>query len=101
MKTYRVNPSFVLRDIDGIYFLIDITRKDYYDRREITSFNQTMYQLCTFMCEAGSFCDDDLTEQFKKLFIIHSKEQELQIELDVKNCIVDLCKIGFIEENDV
>ena len=98
MKKYRVNLEFITRDIDGIYFLIDITRKDYYDVREITSLNQTMYLLCTLMRKAEVFCDVELTDQFKALFLIHSREQEVQIEQDVQNCIASLCKIGFIKE---
>ncbi len=98
MKKYRVNHAFVPRDIDGIYFLVDITRKDYYDIREITSLNKTMYLLCTLMSKSGIFCDDELTDQFKALFLVHSKEQEIQIEQDVQNCIVSLCETGFIEE---
>lgn len=97
MKVYRTNLSFIPRDIDGIYFLVDITRKDYYDRKEITSLNHTMYLLCTLMREAGVFRDDVLIEQFKALFLIHNKEQEIQIEQDVQNCIATLCEIGFIE----
>lgn len=98
MRTYRVNHAFIPRDIDGIYFLVDITRKDYYDVREIKTLNQTMYLLCMLMHKLDVFCADELTDQFKLLFLIHGKDQEVQIEQDVQNCIVSLCEIGFIEE---
>ena len=98
MRTFHVNHAFVPRDIGGIYFLVDITRKDYYDIREITSLNQPMYLLCTLMSKSEVFCDNELTDQFKALFRIRSKEQETQIEQVVQNCITSLCKTGFIKE---
>lgn len=100
MKTYRVNPLIIPRDIDGVYFLVDIARKDYYDRRQITSLNQSMYLLCTIMRELSTFNEEVLTERFKGLFFIRDKAQEIQIGKDVQSCIIALCEIGFIEVAD-
>jgi len=98
MKTYRLHPDLVPRDIGGIYFLVDIGDKHYYDRRRIQATNRTAFLLVTLMRDLETFTEEELIQAFSGLFAVEDEEQAQQIRQDVLQCLETLRGCGYVTE---
>lgn len=95
MHTYKISDRFILRDIAGIYFAVDIKNKRLYDDKKLLTLNKTAYIL---LCVAGkkiSFTDDDLADSFIKLLV--GDYNYAEVKKDILNFITFAQDKGLIE----
>lgn len=57
---YKLNKSFVLRDIGGIYFAVDITNKKLYEEKKIYTLNKIGYTLLRIAEKQETFSAETL-----------------------------------------
>ena len=95
---YKVKGDVIPRDIAGIYFLVDISEKDYYSKKEIFSTNQTGYEQFKIMQDLNVFTIDDLVSRFIMCLTDYTDELYAPILSDTTAFIRDLITAGYVEE---
>lgn len=96
---YIVREGIIPRDIAGVYFLIDIHDKSYYDSKKIYTTNQIGYELCSIMMKkTDGFIITDIVDELKRLLINYSDDLYNQIISDVNKFVKELSRIGYILE---
>lgn len=95
MHTYKISDNFILRDIAGIYFAVDIKNKRLYDDKKLLALNKTAYTLLCIAVEKVSFTFDNLAASFLKLLVGDFNNSE--VKKDIRNFISFARDKGLIE----
>lgn len=95
---YHVKEDVIPRDIAGVYFLVDITEKDYYSKKEIFSTNETGYELFKIMKRLSVFSVVDVLQEFVKLLNDYNDNMYDMILEDTEKFIADLVSASYLEE---
>lgn len=94
---YRIKEGIIPRNIAGIYFLVDITEKDYYFKKEIFSTNNIGYIQFNIMKELSIFSLYDILQHFIKLLDDYKENMYDQIFKDTESFIANLLSVGYLE----
>ena len=86
-KTYKIRKGIIFRNIDNIYFLIDIHNKNYFS-------GESFY----IIKENENINFDGLLSKFIKFIGEYTKEIYEKIILDVSAFVNNLIKIGYLLE---
>ena len=87
-----------MRDIAGIYFLVDIEEKRYYKDKVIPSFNDTGKELIKIMYKLQRFDEIEVYKEFILLINYVDFELEEIIKNDISEFIKELIDKGYLEE---
>ena len=93
---YFIRDNLVLRNIDGIYLIVDIENKYYIDRKHIQRVNLIGSILFKFMIELKSFSIESLYQKlvpYIKNFNVHMEDK---IKDDIKKFINSLEKLNYV-----
>lgn len=93
---YRFNNDFVLRDIGGIYFAVDITDKYIYKNKKMYSVNKTAFVLLQIAQNKSIFSVEDLFNDFLPLLNAQSINKD-EILNDLYLFCEDSTKRGMLE----
>ena len=95
---YRAKDEIIPRDIAGIYFLVDITEKSYYAKKEIYSTNEIGYEQFRIMKRLSVFSVRDMLQEFIMLLNNYNDDMYNAILKDAEVFVADLVAAGFLEE---
>ncbi len=95
---YRAKDEVIPRDIAGIYFLVDITEKDYYSKKEIYSTNEIGYEQFKIMKMLSVFSVPDMLQEFIKLLNDYNDNMYDMILKDAERFVANLITAGYLEE---
>ena len=91
---YDFNKNYVLRDIGGIYFVVNIADKDIYRNKKIYSVNRTAFALLEIAKRKQLFSPEDLLDEFVSL-LSGDIDREL-IRKDLTDFCIDSLKKGML-----
>ena len=97
---YFIRDNLVLRNIDGIFLIVDIEDKYYSDRKRIQRINLIGSVLFKFMLELKSFIAEDLYQKLVPHIKNFNINMEQKIRDDIERFIKSLEKIKFIYSDD-
>lgn len=92
---YYISESFVLRDIGGIYFAVDITDKHVYKEKKIISLNEIGYTILKLAKEQKRFSAQSLTADLTRLLV--GDFDSARIQKDVDAFLVDIQNKGIVK----
>ena len=95
---YKVIKGIVPRNIDGIYFLINIYDKKCFVEGNLFTTNEMGYELFNLMKAQDIFTIDEITCKLIRNLIDFKEEMYCMILSDVKDFVQKLNDIGYIEE---
>ena len=95
---YIAKNEIVPRNIAGVYFLVDISERDYYIKKKIFSTNETGYTQFLIMKELGSFSIEDILCRFITLLTDYEESMYGQIYKDTKAFVMSLIAAGYLKE---
>lgn len=95
MYIYKISDRFILRDIAGIYFAVDIKNKRLYDDKKLINLNKTAYILLKSAVEKKFFTADDLNDSLIKL--LGGEFDCAEVKRDIYNFITYAHDKGLIE----
>lgn len=95
---YHVNEAIIPRDIAGVFFLVDITEKDYYSKKKIYSTNEIGYEQFRIMKQLSVFSVRSVLQEFIKLLNDYNDGMYAMILKDAEVFIADLVAAGYLEE---
>lgn len=96
---YQIAKEIVPRDIAQRYFLVDVTSKDYYDRKKIYATNQCGYELFRIMISInGPFAVADLFHKFVEKLTDYEEPMKETIEADIQMFLNELLAIEYIRK---
>lgn len=95
MKWFRKNDAFVLRDIGGIYFAVDIKNKRIYDEKKILSLNRMAYTFLSLAEKQKVFSSQTLGDALVPLLL--DNIDSVQVYKDIELFLLDLQRKGIIE----
>lgn len=96
VKYYAVREGIIARNIGGVYFLVDIHNKDYYNNKSLDRINQTGYEIVRIiqnrkLCNIVAIMSD-----FLGLLKQYDKSSKSCIEKDICSFIQQLVNKGYI-----
>ena len=97
---YFIRDNLVLRNIDGIFLIVDIEDKYYSDRKRIQRINLIGSVLFKFMLELKSFIAEDLYQKLVPHIKNFNINMEQKIRDDIERFIKSFEKIKFIYSDD-
>ncbi len=98
-KTYKIRKGIIFRNIDNIYFLIDIHNKNYFSGESFYNINKTGAIIWNIIKENENINFDGLLSKFIKFIGEYTKEIYEKIILDVSAFVNNLIKIGYLLED--
>ena len=93
---YFIRDNLVLRNIDGIYLIIDVENKYYIDRKHIQRVNLIGSILFKFMIELKSFSLENLYQKLIPHIKDFNIDMEFKIKDDIEKFIKSLEKSNFV-----
>ena len=93
---YTIREGIVARNIGGVYFLVDIHNKDYYNNKSLDRINQTGYEIVRIiqnrkLCNIVAIMSD-----FLELLIDYNQSLKDCIEKDIRSFIQELENKGYV-----
>ncbi len=93
---YFIRDNLVLRNIDGIYLIVDVENKYYIDRKHIQRVNLIGSILFKFMIELKSFSLENLYQKLIPHIKDFNIDMESKIKDDIEKFIKSLEKSNFV-----
>lgn len=93
---YMMNPDIILRDIGGIFFLIDITESGYHIDKQIYSINMTGKAIVEIIINNQNIKLDDLVKKFIELLVDYDVSIYDFIYSDVVEYLDVLIKLRYV-----
>ena len=93
---YRLSKGIVLRNIGGIFFLINIYEKDYYTERNLTVINNSGRLIFEIMLNFEYFTVQDIYQEVISLFDDPSDELKMSINADIEVFLGELFRLKFL-----
>lgn len=97
-KYYSLRDDLVLRNIGGIYFVVDIRDKECYDLKLLLSLNEMGKEIFNYMKKYGVFSIQGIVSYIENIIIDYTPEMHSKIEMDVKNYVFHMQKKGYVLE---
>lgn len=97
-KYYSMREGLVLRDIGGVYFLIDIHEKHYYDLKNLFSVNDTGKVILEYMEENKVCTLEGIVSNLRSLIKDYCVEMYPMIYSDCKKFVEQLQEAGYLQE---
>ena len=94
---YSVKEGLVLREIKGIYFVIDIHDKHFYRNKQVCCVNRIAYEIMKIVNDLKVFRIDDITRRLMPLFNKETRPTEEVLKKDVGDYILSLVKKGWAQ----
>lgn len=95
--TYKISKELVTRDIDGIFFIVDITNKHCFDLNRIYSLNQTAKIMFDIMNDLTAFTLEEVFERFIPELLSYRSTMKSEIMKDLLSFINTLLDLEYIE----
>lgn len=95
---YSLRNDLVLRDIGGLYFIIDIRDKECYDLKRLLSVNEMGKEIFKYMRKYGVFSMQGIVSYIESIIVDYKPELHSKIENDVKNYIMQMQQKGYVLE---
>lgn len=95
---YSLRNDLVLRDIGGIYFVIDVREKKCYDLKRLLSLNEMGKEIFKYMKKYGVFSIQGIVSYIESIIVDCKPELHLIIEKDVQNYILGMKEKGYVLE---
>ena len=92
---YKLKDGIFIRNIGGIYFIIDIFEPDYGKNKEILVINETGANIVEKMIEGKNFCLKDIVQEVKKIYY---DIPENILDKDITQLICRLIEESYVEE---
>lgn len=94
---FSMKAGLVVRNVGGVYFLIDIHEKDYYNLKILYRLNEIGQEIVKYGISRGVFTIDSLVCNLKRRIVAYQPEMYGQIYTDCKEFISELQKMGYVE----
>ncbi|MBQ7559832.1 MAG: PqqD family protein [Synergistaceae bacterium] len=95
---YEVKEGLVLRNIAGIYFVIDIHDKYFYRNRNIDRLNEIAYAILSSIVGRKQFTVEDITIELETKLDPNTKVKHEEILSDVNNFVKELINKEWIHK---
>lgn len=95
---YSLREGLVLREIGGIYFLIDIHEKNYYDTENLLFINEIGKAIISYLSINGVSSLNGIVSFVKSLLIDYTPEMYTTIYSDCTEYMKQLCSNGYVME---
>ncbi len=94
---FSMKDGLVVRNIGGVYFLIDIHEKDYYNLKILYRLNEIGREIVQFGVSQGVFTTDSLVCNLKRKIVGYRPEMYGEIYEDCREFMEELQKMGYAE----
>lgn len=97
-KYYSMRKGLILRDIGGVFFLIDIYEKHYYDLKTLFSVNETGKTIIEYVMNNGVCTLEGIVSNLRSLIKNYSADMYPVIYSDCKRFVERLKQSGYLQE---
>lgn len=95
---YCLRSGLVLRDIAGIFFIVDTKDKHYYDVKKLYRVNEIGKSIFDFASQHGVFTVDAVVSYLKLLLVDYTPNMYNTIFMDCLDFIRSLVELGYMKE---
>ncbi len=95
---YKIIDGIVSRNIDRVYFLINVYDKKCFIEGNLFTTNEIGYELFNSMKEANIFTITEIVDELINKLVDFNEEMRSEILLDIQQFVKKLKEIGYIEE---
>lgn len=97
-KYYSLVEGIVLRDIGGVYFLVDIHEKQYYIKKELFKVNEIGRAIIIYMMDNNICSLEGIVSYLRTIIVDYHPEMYSMMYSDCAEFIKQLKKYGYVEE---
>lgn len=93
---YQVREGIILRDIAGIYFLIDIHKKNCYDLQKIDTVNEIGKEVFGIIMNQKNITLDEIIDKLTAKIINYTPDMREKISNDISKFVEQMVDKGYI-----
>lgn len=96
-KYYSLRENLVVRDIGGLYFIVDICDKNCYKLKELYSTNEIGKVIFNIMNAYRVVTVEKILNELKKILTDYDSSMDSMIRNDIQNFLKSLLRIGYLK----